>query len=41
MLRPFLFIGVGGSGGKTLWTLRDELRNRLDEAGYTGDIPAA
>ncbi len=41
MLRPFLFIGVGGSGGKTLWTLRDELRNRLDEVGYPGDIPAA
>ena len=41
MLSPFLFVGVGGSGGATLWTLRDELRHRLDEVGFRGEIPDA
>lgn len=41
MLSPFLFVGVGGSGGKTLWATRVELLNRLEEAGYAKGIPAA
>lgn len=41
MLQKFLFIGVGGSGGKTLRILRQELRRRLREVGYSGDIPKA
>lgn len=40
MLQKFLFVGVGGSGGKTLRFLRRKLRTRLDEAGYTDDLPA-
>src|SRR4051794_29813502 len=39
MLRPFLLVGVGGSGGKTLRIVRDELRRRLHQAGWTGDLP--
>lgn len=39
MLHPFLFIGVGGSGGKTLRTLHHDLSQRLLEAGYTGAWP--
>lgn len=41
MLRPFLLVGVGGSGGKTLRVIRDDLQNRLEKAGWTGPIPAA
>lgn len=42
MLRPFLLIGVGGSGGKTLRVVRETLRARLREAGWPAgkDIPA-
>jgi hypothetical protein len=40
MFRPFLFIGVGGSGGKTLRTLRADLLQRLAEVGYEGDWPS-
>jgi hypothetical protein len=39
MLRRFLLIGVGGSGGKTLRYLRRDLLDRLDEAGWTEGIP--
>lgn len=39
MLHPFLFIGVGGSGGKTLRTLRADLGQRLLEASYAGPWP--
>lgn len=39
MLRPFLLVGVGGSGGKTLRIVRDELTRRLSQAGWTGDLP--
>ena len=41
MLRPFLLIGVGGSGGKTLRVIRDDLERRLQQAGWTGDLPKA
>ena len=41
MLQKFLFIGVGGSGGKTLRVLRHELGIRLREVGYGGPIPQA
>ena len=39
MLHKFLLVGVGGSGGKTLRILRDELAYRLTEAGYRGPFP--
>jgi hypothetical protein len=41
MLTPFLLIGVGGSGGKTLRTAKAALERRLDELGWEGDLPAA
>src|SRR5690554_1594047 len=41
MLRPFLLIGVGGSGGKTLRVIRDDLKRRLQQAGWEGDLPRA
>ncbi len=37
MLRPVLLIGVGGSGGKTLRTMRQSLMRKLRKAGWTGD----
>ena len=40
-MRKFLFIGVGGSGGKTLRFLKNVLKQRLAEAGYTGPLPDA
>lgn len=39
MLRPFLLVGIGGSGGKTLRTVRTDLEQRLEEIGYQGDFP--
>lgn len=39
MLKPFLIVGVGGSGGKTLRSLRKVLRTRLDQVGWQGDFP--
>ena len=41
MLSPFLIVGVGGSGGKTLRALRAHLQDRLKEAGWDRDLPAA
>jgi hypothetical protein len=41
MLQPFLFIGVGGSGGKTLRVLREELEHRLSALGWEDPFPAA
>ena len=41
MLRPFLLIGVGGSGGKTLRVVREDLVRRLAQAGWTGGLPQA
>lgn len=39
MLGRMLFVGVGGSGGKTLRFLRRELNQRLLEKGWTGPFP--
>src|SRR4051812_23714577 len=41
MLRPFLLIGIGGSGGKTLRVTREDLARRLGQAGWSGDLPRA
>ncbi|WP_163544461.1 tubulin-like doman-containing protein [Occultella kanbiaonis] len=41
MLRPFLLVGVGGSGGKTLRVIREDLSRRLLQAGWTEGIPSA
>lgn len=40
MFRPFLVIGIGGSGGKTVRALRQALRFKLDQVGWEGDWPA-
>src|SRR3954453_2406008 len=40
MLRPFLLIGIGGSGGKTLRIVRHELERRLAEFAWEGKFPA-
>lgn len=40
MLRPFLIVGVGGSGGKTLRVIRKDLEDRLVKAGYTKGFPS-
>ena len=37
MLRPFLLVGVGGSGGKTLRVVRDNLAWALHEAGWPAE----
>ena len=41
MLAPFLFVGLGGSGGKTLRTIRHELERSLHDSGWGGDFPKA
>lgn len=41
MLRPFLIVGVGGSGGKTIRGLRHALELRLEQAQWKRGIPAA
>jgi len=42
MLRPFLLVGVGGSGGKTLRALKVALERRLKAADWDQpDLPAA
>lgn len=41
MLRPFLLVGVGGSGGKTLRVIREELQRRLQQAGWREELPRA
>jgi hypothetical protein len=39
MLRPFLIIGVGGSGGKTVRAIRQALRFRLEQENWGKGIP--
>jgi len=42
MLRPFLVLGLGGSGGKTLQVLKASLLLQLRQAGWTGEeLPLA
>jgi hypothetical protein len=41
MLRPMLFIGVGGSGGKTLRTISESIKVQLQEIGFENSIPSA
>ena len=41
MLNPFLIVGVGGSGGKTLRSLRHMLSLRLQQEGWSGGWPNA
>ena len=41
MLRPFLLIGVGGSGGKTLRGLKYQLELVLRQKGWSGRLPQA
>jgi len=40
-MQKFLLIGLGGSGGKTIRYLWREIRRRLKEAGWDGDVPSA
>lgn len=40
MYNKFLFIGLGGSGGKTLRFLKDQIRRWMREHHIDGDIPA-
>ena len=41
MLRPILFIGLGGAGGKTLRAIKQQLHNDLSAKGYDAEIPTA
>jgi hypothetical protein len=41
MLAPFLLVGVGGSGGKTLRTAKAALERRLRELGWEQELPSA
>lgn len=41
MLRPILFIGLGGAGGKTLRAIKQQLLQDLNAKGYDAEIPIA
>lgn len=41
MLRPFLFVGIGGSGGKTLRALKQTLGRRLRQENWDKGIPGS
>ncbi len=38
-MRKFMFVGLGGSGGKTLRYLRNDLTRWLDQIGWQGGFP--
>jgi len=40
-VRPLVFVGCGGSGGKTLRLARDAISRRLRAIGWKGEVPAA
>lgn len=41
MLRPFLVVGIGGSGGKTVRAARQALKFKLEQQGWDGGWPEA
>jgi hypothetical protein len=41
MLKPLLIIGIGGSGGKTIRSMKQALNRQLASHRYEGGIPAA
>jgi hypothetical protein len=41
MLRPFLFVGIGGSGGKTLRALKQTLDRRLRQEKWEHGLPGS
>ena len=41
MLTPLLIIGLGGSGGKTIRSMKQALTRKLESARYEGGLPAA
>lgn len=41
MLRPFIIVGVGGSGGKTVRALKQSLAAQLESMGWVGGLPDA
>lgn len=38
-IQPFIFVGVGGTGGKTLGVIRKTLGDALSRVGWEGDWP--
>jgi len=41
MLTPLLVIGLGGSGGKTIRSMKQALNRKLESVRYEGGLPAA
>ena len=41
MLTPLLIIGLGGSGGKTIRSMKQALTRKLESVRYEGGLPAA
>ena len=41
MFRPFLVVGIGGAGGKTLRAARQALQSKLDLQGWEAGWPEA
>ena len=41
MLRPILFIGLGGAGGKTVRAIKQQLQQELVAKGYSESFPTA
>jgi len=41
MLTPLLIIGLGGSGGKTIRSMKQALNRKLESVRYEGGLPAA
>lgn len=41
MLRPFIFVGCGGSGVRTVTAIHNFIKRSLEDVGYSGGIPDA
>ena len=41
MMRPFVFVGCGGSGIRTLKAIHGNIRRSLDRVGYIDGVPSA